>query len=90
MLPCCSGAHRAAADVHQLAPSIQKEPTTYSIRAVVHHHGNDPKTGHYTAEARESGGEWFKFDDSQVVSISGPTIKDAYLLFYSRVCADRG
>ena len=43
-------------------------PTKYNLKAVVHHHGTTPFSGHYTADAvrvDEKSAEWVSFDDGQ-------------------------
>ena len=61
------------------------------MTAVIHHHGLDRTSGHYTAStfvpslSVENSGKWFHFDDNLVTEILDPnTIVDetAYVIVY--------
>ncbi|KAL8621095.1 hypothetical protein ACOMHN_048137 [Nucella lapillus] len=57
---------------------------TYDLLGIVNHYGS-MKGGHYTASCFSSrNNKWHTFNDSRVVSLSGPpSDKAAYILFYS-------
>lgn len=65
----------------------------YDLYAVCYHHGTDLETGHYTAACRNPfNTQWYLYDDSKVVNLSGKTNdiskvlvnNTAYILFYQR------
>lgn len=55
----------------------------YELIAVISHEGS-VNQGHYTSMCKIPGGQWFKFNDSMVVTISEEDVlkQQAYLLFY--------
>ncbi|KAJ6791740.1 ubiquitin carboxyl-terminal hydrolase 24 [Iris pallida] len=59
----------------------------YELVATIRHHGQDPSKGHYTADARSSGGQWLRYDDSAVVPVGTSKVlhDQAYVLFYKLV-----
>lgn len=59
----------------------------YELVATVTHHGNNPSTGHYTADCRQPDGRWLRFDDAvvSVVPINQVLQEHTYVLFYKRV-----
>ena len=56
----------------------------YELIGIVSHKGT-VNEGHYIAFCKISGGQWFKFNDSMVSSISQAEVlkEQAYLLFYT-------
>ncbi|GMH38522.1 hypothetical protein BSKO_06406 [Bryopsis sp. KO-2023] len=59
----------------------------YDLTGVCYHHGDDPRSGHYTSVARMHDGRWCKFNDGEVsaASVGDDLIsRDAYLLCYRR------
>lgn len=63
------------------------EGRKYELVATVTHHGNNPSTGHYTADCRQPDGRWLRFDDAvvSVVPINQVLQEHTYVLFYKRV-----
>jgi ubiquitin C-terminal hydrolase len=66
------------------------EPVVHKYRLVgiVHHHGAQVTSGHYTAEFRHPDSRlWFNADDSQVTKISTPSLvsKTGLLYFYEQI-----
>lgn len=55
----------------------------YELVAVISHEGS-VNQGHYTSMCKIPGGQWFRFNDSMIVSISEEEAlrQQAYLLFY--------
>lgn len=58
----------------------------YELVATVTHHGKDPSRGHYTADSKQSDGQWLRYDDGtvSVVGLNRVLQDQAYLLFYKR------
>eukprot|EP01099_Mayorella_cantabrigiensis_P005617 TRINITY_DN455_c0_g1_i1.p1 TRINITY_DN455_c0_g1~~TRINITY_DN455_c0_g1_i1.p1 ORF type:complete len:113 (-),score=17.95 TRINITY_DN455_c0_g1_i1:99-437(-) len=65
--------------------SPSDKPLIYDLYAVSNHSGG-LGAGHYTAYAKHTNGNWYKFDDSHVSQVSASSIitPNAYLLFYQR------
>lgn len=64
---------------------------SYSLYAIVHHHGGGPHSGHYVADVKSPSGKWLKANDDFIDTMSGkPNLesKSAYLLFYVRNAKD--
>ncbi|KAJ6811707.1 ubiquitin carboxyl-terminal hydrolase 24 [Iris pallida] len=63
------------------------EGRKYELVATIMHHGQDPSKGHYTADARSSGGQWLHYDDSAVIPVGTNKVlhDQAYVLFYKQV-----
>lgn len=57
---------------------------TYELIAAVSHLGVSGTSGHYTADVRQSNGQWLRCDDASIYRIGWDKVKDqpAYLLFY--------
>ena len=62
---------------------------TYSLRAVLVHHGGAQNAGHYTAYVRDSAAIWYHCDDRlepRVLGTSEEALRaEAYMLFYVRL-----
>ncbi|PWN19183.1 cysteine proteinase, partial [Microstroma glucosiphilum] len=76
-------------DKFKISPSwtSNKQPgPTYSLYAVVHHHGGGPHSGHYVAEVKSPAGVWCDMNDDfvspQRQSPAAHSSKSAYMLFY--------
>lgn len=75
----------------------QKAPD-YRLIGVIYHHGRTAEGGHYTADVRDSSGDWIRIDDTQVSKITPDEViengigentvsgnnKTAYLLMYEK------
>ena len=71
--------------IHLIAAPM---PVIYQCFAVSNHIGAHSGSGHYTAHGRR-GANWYLFDDSEAIIISGPQ-KEAYLLFMSLFKGEKG
>ncbi|XP_072997349.1 ubiquitin carboxyl-terminal hydrolase 24 [Typha latifolia] len=71
----------------ELLVSPSSESRRYELVATITHHGREPSKGHYTADARYSGGQWLRYDDSSVTVVSTTKVlhDQAYVLFYKQV-----
>jgi ubiquitin C-terminal hydrolase len=65
---------------------VTKGNITYSLSAVIQHHGRTINSGHYTVLLKHSGTEeWYKCDDANVQLCNLPVYStDAYILLYSK------
>lgn len=62
-------------------------PMIYDLYGVCYHHGDNPKSGHYTSVVKMPDGEWCKFNDSMVYVANEEhdiITSNAYLLCYRR------
>ena len=57
---------------------------SYRLNAIIQHHGNDSKSGHYTTLLC-SDNKWILCDDTQIVENSKPVNSDGYLYVYERI-----
>lgn len=66
-----------------------KNELTYRLDAVLVHSGHSVHSGHYYAFVKAPNGQWFEMNDESVrwVSLAAVMQQQAYMLFYSRVCA---
>ncbi|PWN26444.1 cysteine proteinase [Jaminaea rosea] len=66
--------------------SSGQDGPSYSLYAVVHHHGGGPHSGHYVAQVKSPAGKWCGMNDDMVSPSSRPgaASKSAYILFYVR------
>ena len=70
----------------------QKTPRKYQLAGIIHHHGNSPSAGHYTADGLRSDGnekQWVSFDDGSAYPANITKIlnsphsqRTAYVLLY--------
>lgn len=69
----------------QCSPSDRN--AVYELFATVSHHGVSPSSGHYTADVRQPGGRWLRFDDGAVAEVRDTEVLNSrtYMLFYERV-----
>ncbi|KAM7263121.1 hypothetical protein ACFE04_000804 [Oxalis oulophora] len=70
-----------------LLASTSTEGRKYELVATLTHHGREPSKGHYTSDARQSNGQWLRFDDASVNPIKTNRVlhDQAYVLFYRQV-----
>ncbi|XVE99865.1 hypothetical protein REPUB_Repub03eG0238400 [Reevesia pubescens] len=70
----------------ELLVSPSTEGRRYELVATITHHGREPSTGHYTADARYPNGQWLRFDDASVTAIGTSKVlhDQAYVLFYEQ------
>ncbi|KAI7836053.1 hypothetical protein COHA_010084 [Chlorella ohadii] len=70
-----------------LAADSRDRAAEYELIATVTHHGKTIAAGHYTADVKQPGGQWMRFDDGQVFFVSQQQVlvQRPYLLFYQRV-----
>ncbi|CAM0907220.1 unnamed protein product [Alopecurus aequalis] len=70
-----------------LLSSPSSEGRKYELVATITHHGSGPSRGHYTADAKHTGGQWLRFDDNVVMPINVHKVlhDQAYVLFYKQV-----
>lgn len=70
-----------------LAADSRDRAAEYELIATVTHHGKTIAAGHYTADVKQLGGQWMRFDDGQVFFVSQQQVlvQRPYLLFYQRV-----
>jgi ubiquitin C-terminal hydrolase len=68
---------------------IASQNSSYSLKSLVHHHGNTASSGHYTADALR-GDTWVSFDDGVTSETTLDDIVDTkqkqekvYMLMYS-------
>ncbi|KAK9273904.1 hypothetical protein L1049_018716 [Liquidambar formosana] len=68
-----------------VSPSL--EGRRYELVATITHHGREPSTGHYTADARNPSGQWLRYDDASVTAIGKSKVlhDQAYILFYKEL-----
>jgi len=60
-------------------------PLDYELFATVSHHGNSLQNGHYTADIKDSCGQWFHCDDEEILSgTSHFGSDDVYIIMYRR------
>ena len=59
----------------------------YELVSTITHHGREASKGHYTADARNTNGQWLRFDDASVTAIGMNKVlhDQAYVLFYEQV-----
>ncbi|GLT31554.1 hypothetical protein SLA2020_062830 [Shorea laevis] len=71
----------------ELLVSTTTEGRKYELVATITHHGREPSTGHYTANAKCHNGQWLHFDDASVTAIGTNKVlhDQAYVLFYKQV-----
>ncbi|CAK7339392.1 unnamed protein product, partial [Dovyalis caffra] len=71
----------------ELLVSPSTESRKYELVATVTHHGREPSKGHYTADVCHSNGQWLRFDDASVTTITTSKVlhDQAYVLFYKQV-----
>lgn len=67
-----------------LAAECRPREASYRLLATVTHHGSQPGSGHYTADVRQPGGDWLRFDDDKVSRVNFRSVigEKVYLLFY--------
>ncbi|XP_057790005.1 ubiquitin carboxyl-terminal hydrolase 24-like isoform X2 [Salvia miltiorrhiza] len=70
-----------------LLVSSNVEGRRYELVATVTHHGREASKGHYTADVRHPNGQWLRFDDASLTTISTSKVlhEQAYLLFYKQL-----
>ncbi|KAL1559563.1 ubiquitinyl hydrolase 1 [Salvia divinorum] len=68
-----------------VSPNV--EGRRYELVATVTHHGREASKGHYTADVRCPNGQWLRFDDSSLTTISTSKVlhNQAYVLFYKQL-----
>ncbi|XP_047941978.1 ubiquitin carboxyl-terminal hydrolase 24-like [Salvia hispanica] len=68
-----------------VSPNV--EGRRYELVATVTHHGREASKGHYTADVRCPNGQWLRFDDSSLTTISTSKVlhNQAYVLFYKQI-----
>ncbi|XP_041995478.1 ubiquitin carboxyl-terminal hydrolase 24-like [Salvia splendens] len=68
-----------------VSPNV--EGRRYELVATVTHHGREASKGHYTADVRSPNGQWLRFDDSSLTTISTSKVlhNQAYVLFYKQI-----
>ena len=70
-----------------VAKSVEPRYTHFNLYAVSNHYGT-MNGGHYTAYCKNAEyNKWFKFDDQDVMEISGNEVRSsaAYILFYTAI-----
>ncbi|KAL1545274.1 ubiquitinyl hydrolase 1 [Salvia divinorum] len=69
-----------------LVPS-NVEGRRYELVATVTHQGREASKGHYTADVRYPNGQWLRFDDASLTTISTSKVlhEQAYVLFYKQL-----
>ncbi|CAK9170546.1 unnamed protein product [Ilex paraguariensis] len=70
-----------------LLVSSTTEGRRYELVSTITHHGREASSGHYTADARYSNGQWLRFNDASVTAIGTSEVlhDQAYVLFYKQV-----
>lgn len=70
-----------------LLVSSNVEGRKYELVATVTHHGREASKGHYTADVRYPNGQWLRFDDASLTTISTSKVlhDQAYVLFYKQL-----
>ncbi|KAG6436816.1 hypothetical protein SASPL_101718 [Salvia splendens] len=70
-----------------LLVSSNAEGRRYELVATVTHHGREASKGHYTADVRCPNGQWLRFDDASLTTISTSKVlhEQAYVLFYKQL-----
>jgi len=65
-------------------PNVPAIDRSYTLLAVISHHGAEARRGHYTADIHQHNGSWLTFDDTRIQSCSPDDVlrRYAYLLFY--------
>jgi uncharacterized UBP type Zn finger protein len=91
--------------IKEVIPAVDNQPellcTDYSLVSVIHHLGDSPDSGHYTADALRPVEDveddaaklvWFTFDDARTthqetrkITANPMRQQTAYVLLYSRV-----
>ncbi|KAH6823696.1 ubiquitin-specific protease 24 [Perilla frutescens var. hirtella] len=69
-----------------LLVSTNVEGRKYELVATVTHHGREASKGHYTADVHYPNGQWLRFDDASLTTISTSKVlhDQAYVLFYKQ------
>lgn len=70
-----------------LLVSSGAEGRKYELVSTITHHGREASKGHYTADVLYPNGQWLRFDDASVSSISTSHVlhDKAYVLFYKQL-----
>jgi ubiquitin C-terminal hydrolase len=60
------------------------EHNNYILTSIIHHHGRNPNSGHYTVDTRREG-KWYKINDDCIFEIDSNNIgsETAYVLVYN-------
>lgn len=72
----------------RIAAAVPAAQRRYRLIGVVHHHGTDVQSGHYTADVLTADG-WISCDDQRLSALGDPSttarFATAYLLVYERI-----
>ena len=71
----------------RIGKGANEQDVELRLRAVIVHHGNSPRIGHYSTFCRLQESDWFHFDDVHVTKVEQSVVlkQQAYLLFYERI-----
>lgn len=80
-------ARKGKDDIKCLNFKLCAQGRKYELVATVTHHGKEASKGHYTADVRYPNGQWLRFDDASLTSITTAKVLHdrAYLLFYKQL-----
>ena len=60
-------------------------PTNYQLMAVIHHLGESPTSGHYTATLiKHRTNQMWNYNDGSVIPVKGFDERSAYILIYKK------
>ena len=70
-----------------LTPDCTRRHAEYELVSTISHHGKSITSGHFTANVRQSKGDWLHFDDDKILGLDGErgVLQDVpYMLMYTR------